>query len=333
MKRREFITLVSGAAVTWPLAARGQQPSQRASKRSLLGYLAGATQANAAPYIGIFLDGLREQGYAENREFEIVYRFADGQYDRLQPLARQLVELNPDVIITPTGEVAVLAIRAATQKIPIVSPTLGNPVQSGLIKSFKEPGGNVTGISMIVEHLPQKQLELATSALPGKVKFGMLVNAHGGETAFLQQREVAAASVPLKVNVVTADVRAPDDLDVAFRRLSEQQVEAVIVPNDGMFVTQRRRIVSLASTARVPDIHAVRDAVIDGGFLSYGIDLRENFRRAAALVVKILNGTQPAQLPVEFPTKLQVTLNLKTAKALGLTLSPTVLALADEVIE
>jgi putative ABC transport system substrate-binding protein len=307
--------------------------AQRVTKRALLGYLAGATQTEATPFIGIFLDGLREQGYIEGRDFDMAYRFAGGRYDQLKLLAQQLVELHPDVIITPTGDIAALAIRAATQEIPIVSPTLGDPVRSGLIASFKRPGGNVTGSSTIVEHLSQKQLELAVEALPGKVMFGVLVNVDAGEQALIQQREIEAASTTLGVNVISVAVRAPDDLDAAFRTLTEQHAEAVIVLQDGMFFTQRRRIVSLASMARLPDIHSGRDAVNAGGFLCYGINLRENFRRAAALAVKILSGASPANLPVEFSTKLEILINLKTAKALGLEVPPTLLARADEVIE
>ena len=163
--------------------------------------------------------------------------------------------------------------------------------------------------------------------------FGALVNISSGETALLQQQEIEAASKSLRVKVVFVPVKIPDDFDDAFHTLAEQQVEAVIVPNDGMFVIQRRRIVALASALRIPDIYTFRDAVIAGGFLSYGINLRERFRRSAPLVVKILQGTPPAQLPVEFPTKLEVVINLKTVKSLGLTVPPTLLARADEVIE
>jgi putative ABC transport system substrate-binding protein len=167
MKRRAFIAGLGGAAA-WPMVARGQV----GKKRALLGYLAGATQAEASEFIKILLDALQQQGRLENRDFDIAYRFADRRYDRLQPLAKELVALNPDVIITPSGEVAVLAIKEATQKIPIVCPTLGDPVRAGIISSFNQPGGNITGVSLIVEHLPQKQLELAVEALPGTSTFG-----------------------------------------------------------------------------------------------------------------------------------------------------------------
>ena len=326
--RRDFITLLGGAAA-WPFAARAQSTTKRAS----LGYLSGTFETEAKPFIGIFLEGLRRRGYVEGRDFDIAYRFAEGKYDQLGPLAQEIIDLNPDVIITPTGDVAALAIRAATQQIPIVSPTLTDPIRSGLIASFNRPGGNVTGISTIVEHLPQKQLELAVEALPGKARFGVLVNLGAGEPAIEQQRQIEAASTTLNVSAMPVAVRAPDDLDAAFRTLAELGAEAVIVLQDGMLVTQRRRIVALASMARLPDIHSVRDAVIAGGLLCYGINLRENFLRAAALVAKILKGEAAADLPVEFPTKLDFVINAKTAKALGLEIPPTLLARADEVIE
>jgi ABC-type uncharacterized transport system substrate-binding protein len=326
--RREFITLLGGAALGTQAAS-----AQSTSKRASLGYLSGTFEAEAKPFIGIFLDGLRRQGYIEGRDFDIAYRFADGQYDQLRPLAQQLVDLNPDVIITPTGDVAALAIRAVTQQIPIVSPTLTDPVRSGLIASFNRPGGNVTGISTLVEQLPQKQLELAVEALPGKARFGVLVNLGAGEPAIEQQRKIEAASATLNVGAIPVPVRTPDDLDAAFRKLVEAGAQAVIVLQDGMLVTQRRRIVALASKERLPDIHSVRDAVIAGGFLCYGINLRENFLRSAALVAKILKGVSAANLPVEFPTKLDLVVNAKTAKALGIEVPPTLLARADEVIE
>ena len=332
MKRREFIAALGGvaASMTWNLQLG---LAETRGKRALLAYLSSATQAEASEFIGIFLNDLREQGYIEKQDFDVAYRFADRQYDQMEQLARQLVALNPDVIITPAGDLAVRAIKAATQQIPIVSPTLGDPIHLGLISSFKEPGGNVTGVTTFVEHLPQKQLEIAVEALPGRTVFGALVNISSGETALLQQQEIEAASKSLRVKVVFVPVKIPDDFDDAFHTLAEHQVGAVIVPNDGMFVVQRRRIVALASALRIPDIYTFRDAVIAGGFLSYGISLRESFRRSAALVVKILQGTPPAQLPVEFPTKFEVVINLKTVKSLGLTVPPTLLARADEVIE
>jgi len=329
MKRREFITLLGGAAALNTRVARAQSGSKRIS----LGYLSGTIETEAKPFIGIFLEGLRRQGYIEGRDFEIAYRFAGGQYDQLKPLAQELVDLDPSVIITPTGDVAALAIRAVTQKIPIVSPTLTDPVRSGLIASFNRPSGNVTGISTIVEQLPQKQLELAVEALPHRARFGVLVNLDAGEPAIEQQRQIEAASSALRVSAIPVPVRTPDDLDAAFRTLAELRAQAVIVLQDGMLVTQRRRIVALASMARLPDIHSVRDAVIAGGFLCYGINLRDNFLRSAALVAKILKGERAANLPVEFPTKLDLVINTKTAKALGLTVPPTLLARADEVIE
>ena len=333
MNRRAFIAGL-GTAATVSLTLNVRSPvAQVNKKRALLGYLSTARQAEAAEGIKWLLDDLREQGYAEHRDFDIAYRFADRQYDRLEALGRELIDLNPDVIITPAGDRGVLAIKAATAQIPIISPTLGDPVRAGIISSFAKPGGNITGVSLIVEHLPQKQLQLAVEALPGISTYGLLINASSGDVAFLQQRETETASTELGVKVLPATVHVPDDLDAAFRRLKEGGAEAVIVSNDGMFVVQRQRIASLAAEARLPDLYSFRDGVIAGGLLSYGVNIRENFRKGAALVIKILEGASPAQMPVEFPSKLELVINLKTAKALSLTVPPSLLARADEVIE
>jgi putative ABC transport system substrate-binding protein len=327
-KRR---AILGGIAVVGLAPARVfAQPN---GKRQLIGYLAGARQAAASEFIAVFLSALHDLGYAEGRDFDIVYRFADGQFDRLPALARELVLLNPDVVVTPTGEVATLALMSASKTIPIVSPTFGDPVRAGLVASFARPGGNVTGISTFIEGLPGKQVEFALQVLPGASKVGVLLNLDAGETTEMQQQETQGAASTLGVQMVPAGVHVPDDLDAAFQTFTEAHAEFVVVTNDGMFFTQRRRIIALVAASRLPAIYSGREFVTDGGLISYGINLRENFRRAAAFVDKILKGAKPADLPVEFPTKLELVINLKAAKALGLTIPPTLLVRADEVIE
>jgi putative ABC transport system substrate-binding protein len=191
----------------------------------------------------------------------------------------------------------------------------------------------VTGIATLVEHLAQKQIELALQVLPGVKKIGALLNLDAGETTSIQQAEMEAATSEFGVTVMPAGVRVPDDLQTAFRALAEGNVGVIVVANDGMFFTQRQRINALAAAARLPCIYAAREFVTDGGLISYGTNIRENFRRSAVLVVKILKGTSPADIPVEFPTKIELVINLKTAKALGITISPALLVRADEVIE
>jgi putative ABC transport system substrate-binding protein len=331
MQRREFITVLGGASLAGPLTTRAF--AQAPVKRRRIGYLAGATQAAATDFIAIFLAALKHEGYEEGRDFDMVYRFAEGRFERLPSLARELVALMPDVIVTPTGDPAALAARSASTSIPIVSPTLTDPVRAGLVGSFARPGGNITGVSIIVEHLPQKQAELALQVVPAARRFGVLLNLDDAGGAMILRQEMEAAAATLHLVLVFGEVRVPEELEAAVARLAAEGVDALIVLTSGMFVAQRQRIVSLAAAGRLPDIYSARDFVVTGGLISYGTSLRENFQRAAAFVAKIFKGASPADLPIEFPTKLELVINLKTAKALGLILPPTLLAHADEVIE
>jgi putative ABC transport system substrate-binding protein len=331
MRRREFIAVFGGASLAGPMIVRASRA--QAVKQHRIGYLAGATQAAASDFIAVFLVALMDQGYVEGRDFDMVYRFAEGQFERLPSLARELVALMPDVIVTPTGDPAAFAARSASTSIPIVSPTLTDPVRAGLVASFARPGGNITGVSIIVERLPQKQAELALQVVPGAKRFGILLNLDDAGGAMILRQEMEAAAATLQLGTVWGEVRVPDELEAAVGRLAAERVDALVVLSSGMFVTQRQRIVSLAAAARLPDIYTARDFVAAGGLISYGTSLRENFQRAAAFVAKIFKGAAPADLPIEFPTKLELAINLKTAKALGLTLPPTLLARADEVIE
>jgi putative ABC transport system substrate-binding protein len=332
MTRRQFITLLSGASVAGPLIARASR-AQSPVKRHRIGYLAGATYATAAGFIAVFISAMKDEGYVEGRDFDMVYRFAEGQFERLPSLARELVVLMPDVIVTPTGDPAALAARSASTSIPIVSPTLTDPVRAGLVASFARPGGNITGVSIIVERLPQKQAELALQVVPGAKRLGVLLNLDDAGGALILRQEMEASAGTLQLGLVWGEVRVPDELEAAIGRLAAEGVDALVVLTSGMFVTQRQRIVSLAAAARLPDIYTARDFVVAGGLISYGTNLRENFQRAAAFVAKIFKGASPADLPIEFPTKLELGINLKTAKALGLTLTESLLLRADEVIE
>lgn len=337
MAQKSAITESGRRAILGGLALVALTPAgvlaQPNGKRRLIGYLAGATQSGASEFIAVFLGALHDLGYAEGRDFDVVYRFADGQFDRLPALARELISLNPDVVVTPTGEVATLALMSASKTIPIVCPTFGDPVRAGLVASFARPGGNVTGISTFIEHLPGKQVEFALQVLPGASRVGVLLNLDAGETTEMQRQETQAAASTLGVKMVPAGVHVPNDLDAAFQAFTEAHAEFVVVTNDGMFFTQRKRIIDLGAASGLPAIYSGREFVTEGGLISYGINLRENFRRAAAFVDKILRGAKPADLPVEFPTKLELVVNLKTAKTLGVTIPPTLLVRADEVIE
>jgi putative ABC transport system substrate-binding protein len=326
MRRREFITLLGRTAVAWPVATRAQ-PS---TKRPLIAWLSLGASTATQVFIDAFLQGMRDHGYVEGRQFDITYRFADGYIERLPALADELVRLNPNVILAPASGPAVAA-KNATATIPIVTPALADAVHLGLVVSDSRPGGNVTGITPYVAGLPAKQMELAREVVLGAVRIGVLANLSDPK-APAQWEELEAAGRELGVNVVAADVRTPDDLD-AFKALARQRIDVMIVLQTSMLLSERSRIAALAETTQLPAIYGYREHVDDGGLISYGVDLRACFRRGGYYVYKILNGVAPRDLPVEFPTKLELVINLKTAKALGLEVSPTLIARADEVIE
>jgi putative ABC transport system substrate-binding protein len=327
VRRREFIALLGGAAATWPHAARAQQPA----KRALIAWLSGGERTASWGFVEAFLQGMREYGYVEGDNFDIVYRFADGYIERLPALAQELVQLRPSVILAPASGPAVAA-KAATATIPIVTPALADAVHLGLVASVSRPGGNVTGITPYVEGLPAKQMELAREVVPRAARIGVLANLSDPK-APPQLQELEAAGRELGVKVTVADVNVPDDLDGAFRALADQRIDVMVVLQTSMLLSERRRIASLVATMRLPAVYGYREHVDDGGLISYGVDLRACFRRSAYYVHKILNGVAPGDLPIEFPTKLELVINLKTAKALGLEVPPTLIARADEVIE
>jgi putative ABC transport system substrate-binding protein len=274
---------------------------------------------------------MRDLGYVEGQQFDIAYRFADGYVERLPRLADEMVGLNPSVILAPASGPAVAA-RKATTKIPIVTPALADAVHLGLIASVARPGGNVTGISPYVAGLPAKQLELAREVVPGAGSIGVLANLTDAK-APPQLQELKGAGQTLGINVVAAEADTPDDVDGAIRTLASQRTGVMIVLQTSMLLSERRRIAELVATARIPTVYGYREHVDAGGLISYGVDLRACFRRGAYFVDKILHGIAPGNLPVEFPTKLELVINLKAAKALDLTISPSLLVRADEVIE
>jgi ABC-type uncharacterized transport system substrate-binding protein len=326
MRRREFITLLGGAAVARPFAARAQV----STKRSVIAVLQSVSKERNLRLINAFLQGMQQLDFIEGRDFDFTYRSAEGHLDRLPSLAKEVVDLRPNVIVA-TVTPAVVSVAALTKTIPIVCPFLANPVRLGLIVNMSRPGGNVTGVLFRTEGLVGKQLELALQLIPSARKIGFLVNVAG--TVVVDREELESASRNVGVDLVATEVRVPDDLDAAFHTLANNGVQAVIVQVDGMFFNERGRVAALAARARLPAVYGFRDHVDAGGLISYGVDLAECFRRAAAYVVKILKGSRPGDLPVEFPTKLELVINLKSAKALGLTVPAILLTTADEVIE
>jgi len=325
MQRRKFITLIGGAIAT---QAALPQPvrAEVSTKRPLLAVLAGVTRKE---FPTSFMEGMRELGYVEGGNIDVAYRFADGHLELLPSLAEELIQLTPRVIVAAVTPAAVAA-RRLTQTIPIVCPILADPIDLGLISSMSRPGGNVTGLMSRIDDLIGKQIELAAQLVPVLVRLGLIVNVASSDIA---RREVESASKRLGVKLVSAEVREPSDLDTAFKLLSNEHVQAIVILGDAMLFQERRRVAELAAAARLPAVYGFRDHVDAGGLISYGVNYAENFRRAAIYVVKILKGAKPSDLPVEFPNKLELIINLKTAKALGLDISPTLLARADEVIE
>jgi putative ABC transport system substrate-binding protein len=326
MNRRKFIALVGGA-VAWPMGVRAQQQTGTVPR---IGYLGSGT---AAPgLLEAFRQGLRELGWVEGQNILIEYRYAEGQYDRLPGLADELVRLRVDVIAaSPTP--AALAAKNATETIPIVGISFDNPVQHGLVARLARPGGNVTGLSYSVgPEIFGKDLELLREVIPEVRHVAVLSNSAGPNHA-LMISNVKTAARSLGVELLLLDARGPDEFDGAFAAIAKERVGALFVFGDPMFGVHRARLADLAAQNRLPTMYTNRPHVEAGGLMCYGPSFSDLWRRAASYVDKILKGAKPADLPVEQPTKFELVINLKTAKALGLTVPPSLLARADEVIE
>ncbi len=327
--RREFIGTLAGGLVVAPLAAEAQQ----AAKVARIGYL--ALNLAAAPRLEeAFLQGLRDLGYVEGRNVVIEIRDAEGKPERLPALAAELVALKVDVIVAPNTPQA-LAAKQTTRTLPIVFSFVGDPVASGLVTSLARPGGNVTGLSSLSPELVGKRLELLTQAVPGVSRVAVLwqpgFQVERTEKDQLKGADVAARALGVRLQFVEA--RGPADIDRAFSDMTRARAGALNVWGSSMFTTERRRLVDLAARNRLPAVYGRREYVDAGGLMSYGSNIADLFRRAATYVDKILKGAKPADLPVEQPTKFELVINLKTAKALGLTIPPSLLARADEVIQ
>jgi putative ABC transport system substrate-binding protein len=322
--RRAFITLLSGAAA-WPLAARAQQ----SAKIHKIGYLSPSLPS---PVIRRPLfDTLRELGWIEGKNITLEYRHAEDRLERLPELAAELVRLNVDIIVA-VGTLGPLAAKAATSTIPIVMTAAGGPLGSGLVASLAHPGGNVTGMSLMASDLGGKRLELLRDVLPRLASVAVLWNAVNPHPA-AAFKETQAAGQTLGVEVRSLEVRSPDDFDGAFEAARQQRPDALITVEDPLTFNHRKRIADFALADQLPSLHGMTEFVAAGGLISYGANLADLYRRAAGYVDKILKGAKPADLPVQQPTKFELMINLKTAKALGLSIPDKLIALADEVIE
>jgi putative ABC transport system substrate-binding protein len=326
IRRREFITLLGGAAAAWPVAVRAQQ----AGKLPTIGYFGASVAVSESPWTSAFVQRLRELGGIEGRTIVIEYRWAEGRADRAAEIAAEFVRLKVDIIVT-TATPPTIAAKRATSVIPIVFAVAGDPVGTGLVASLARPGGNVTGLSLQATDLAGKRIELLREVMPGLRRLAIMGNV-GNSQVVLEMGEVQAAARTLGLDVITSEIRRAEDIAPAFEAF-KGRADALFVVLDPVISSNRLPINTFALRARLPTMHGVRDLVDAAGLMSYGPNFPDLFRRSAGLVDKILHGVKPAEIPVEQPTKFDLIINLKTAKELGLEVPPTLLARADEVIE
>jgi putative tryptophan/tyrosine transport system substrate-binding protein len=325
MQRREFITLLGGAAVTWPLVARAQLP-----KMPVIGFLNGGSPEGYAPYVTGFLHGLNESGYVEGKNVTVDYQWAKGQYDHLHVMAADLVRRKVAVIAanTPTAPVA----KASTTEIPIVFVNTGDPVMAELVTSFNQPGGNVTGVSFLGPELDTKRLELLNQLIPGTTPIDVLVNPTNPAAEF-QLRKLQDAAVVIKRQIDIVRASRAFDIETAFEIATQKRAGGILVVQDPFYNSQREQLVALAARHKLPVFYPLREFTEIGGLVSYGHDLVDGYRQMGVYAGRILRGERPADLPVVQPTKFEFVINLKTAKTLNLTIPASLLATADEVIE
>jgi len=326
MRRREFITLIGGAAAAWPLAARAQQPTM-----PVIGFLSGVSAGPFGQRLAAFRQGLNETGIIEGRNVAIEYRWAEGQYDRLPALATDLVGRRVVVIVAWT-DAAALAAKATTTTIPIVFLTGTDPVRFGLVSSLNRPGENITGVSWFGVDLVPKQLSLLHELVPNAAIIALLVDENVPE-AVSQVSEVQAAARKLGLQLVVLNVRTASDIDMAFANLMRERASALVVGAGGFFTSQRGQIIALAARHAIPAIYGFREYSLDGGLVSYGNDIPDAFRQAGIYVGRIVKGEKAADLPVVRSAKFELIVNLKTAKALGLNVPLGLQQRADEILE
>jgi putative ABC transport system substrate-binding protein len=327
MRRREFIGLVGGAAAAWSLTARAQQPAP-----PVIGFLNSRSPDEAAPVVGAFREGLGEIGYFEGRNVTIEYRWAEGQYDRLPALAVDLVRRQATVIVAGGGAVTARAARAATATIPIVFGMGDDPVKLGFVNNLNRPDGNLTGVSLLTTGLEAKRLEVLHEAVPGVSVIGLLVNSTFSDVE-TQLRDVPAAARVLGLQIIVLNANSERDIDTAFSTLVQQRVGALLVASSPFFTGRREQLVALATRHAIPAIFEWPEFVALGGLMSYGTNLADGYRQIGIYAGKILKGAKPAELPVQQQTRVELSINLKTAKTLGLTFPPSLLGRADKVIE
>jgi ABC-type uncharacterized transport system substrate-binding protein len=326
VRRREFITLVGGAAAAWPIAARAQQAMP------VIGFLFSQSADPFGDRLRAFRQGLKETGYVESENLSIAYSWAEGQYDRLPVLAGELVRRKVAVIVSP-GETATLAAKAATTTIPIVFNVAEDPVKLGLVASLARPGGNLTGINFFNVELVAKRLELLRELVPGASRVAALVNPSNAASSERSRREVEAAARAMGLQILVLNASTSREIDAAFAALAHERADALFVSPDGFFNSRRVQLATLAARDRVPVTSATREIAEAGGLMSYGSNIADVWRELGVYAGRILKGASPADLPVVQSTKFELVINHQTARTLGLDVPPSLLTLADEVIE
>ena len=327
MRRREFVTLLGGAAAAWPLAIRAQQPAI-----PVIGLLSTRSRDESARVVPAFQRGLAEGGYADGQNVIIEYRWALSQYDRLGALAGELVRRPVNMIVAVGGEPSARAARAATATIPIVATFSADPVASGLVASLSRPGGNLTGISDLTSALEPKRLGLLRELVPQATAIAVVLNPTFPAAAQqLKDVEEAARAIGVQLHILRAST--DEEIELAFASITQLHLPAFAVASDPFLLTRRDKIVALAARHAVPGIYFFRDFALAGGLMSYGTDLADVYQQIGVYAGRVLKGEKPADLPIKQPTKFELLINLKTAKTLGLEIPPRLLALADEVIE
>ncbi len=328
MRRRDFLSVLGGlTAAAWPLAARAQKPGI-----PVIGFLSGVSSQGYPPYVAAFRSGLRGLGLIEGQNYSIEFRWAEGKYDRLPTLAAELVKRQVSVIVAVGSTSAALSAKAATASIPIVFITAADPVKLGLVASFNRPGGNVTGISFVTNELGAKRLEFLRELVPNAKTIGLMINP-GNPISDSELKDIRAATQSIALGLQVVSAKSDNDLEPAFSTLAEKRVDAMIVAADPFFLLRAGRVIELAARYRLPASYVVRQFTDAGGLMSYGGSQSDAYRWAGTYVARILKGMKPSDLPVWQPTKFELVINLKTAQALGLTVPPTLLVAAEEVIE
>jgi len=325
MRRRKFITFLGGAVVMWPFAASAQP------KISRVGFMGNSTAALEANLVGAFRDGLHELGYEEGRNIIIEYRWADGKYERFPALVAELIAAKVDVIVT-AGTPAALAVKKATTTVPLVMVAVGDPVGTGLVPSLARPGGNLTGLSSIAPDLEGKRLDILREVVPTLSHVAILFNSlNPFHVASMRQAHAAAQAMGIKLQ--QHDIRKSEDLDGAFAAIRNERPDALLILADRVFLHNRQRMMDFTEEQHLPNINAYTELVEAGGLMSYGPSYEDMHKRAAIYVDKIIKGAKPADLPIEQPSKFTFNINLKVAKALGLSVPSSLVTLADKVIE